>query len=83
MDSSSKQINILHFVFIRLKIRFNHPDTPILLVGTKLDLAGQPEEIRKARQMGRGVVTFRQVSTGVLIRVLYLLTVYFIYTTGS
>lgn len=42
------------------QIRYNHPQTPILLVGTKLDLAGQTEEVRKARQMGKGVVTFRQ-----------------------
>lgn len=69
MDSSSKPTYILNFVFIELKIRYNHPDTPILLVGTKLDLAGQPEEIRKARQMGKGVVTFREVSIGSLIQV--------------
>ena len=31
------------------------------MVGTKLDLAGDKEEIRKARHMGKDVVTFRQV----------------------
>lgn len=31
------------------------------MVGTKLDLAEDKEEVRKARQMGKDVVTFRQV----------------------
>ena len=64
MDTSSIRIHKLIHISINFgfKIRYNHPQTPILLVGTKLDLAGQTEEVRKARQMGKGVVTFRQVS---------------------
>ena len=59
--SGNPNSSSVHLI-IYFKIRYNHPHTPILLVGTKLDLAGRNEEIRKARQMGKGIVTFRQVS---------------------